>query len=94
MISRLEKHSFLLSRLAADGDWTTKASPGNLRQKLGVVGVRLVMLKLHHCMGLAGIDHINRHAQAAQLTRQPGRHGSRLQNNPLRAKGVLLQRME
>ena len=47
-----------------------KSRSGQSRSSASLASV--LMLKLHHCMGLAGIDHINRHAQAAQLTRQPG----------------------
>ena len=35
----------------------------DLRQKIGVIGVRLVVLKLHHRMGLAGVDQHHGHAK-------------------------------
>ncbi len=40
---------------------------GDFRQKFGVARVRLVVLKLHHRMGPAGVDQLHRHMKDVTL---------------------------
>ena len=94
MRARLQKHPPLLRRLAANRHRTAEAAAGDLRQQLRVVGVRLVGLKLHHGMGLTGINHLHRHAAPAQTARKPGRHRARLQNDAARAERMRPQNLE
>ena len=91
MGARLQEYPIPLRRGALHRHRAVEPGARDLRQKIGVIGVRLVVLKLHHRMGLAGVDQHHGHAKLTQLPSQPMAKRPRFHHDPLRTKAMLFQ---
>ncbi len=94
MLPRLEGQPITLRIRALDRNRAKETCPRNLRQKLGVIGIGLVVLQLHHRMGLSRIDQLHTKTARAQLPDQPVAQSPRLHHDPFRAKAMLLHHFE
>ena len=73
LFEALKAHCLCPERIVLETGTLSGWLARELGQKLGVVGIRLVVLKTHHRVRLTRVDHIDREPQPAELARQPTR---------------------